>query len=164
MSATTDRLDELEAKTAPLPWPVHDFYDMPGDQFQLLFSLTQAWPLLRQEIRDLESAVVSLGKENAQLHGENRRAVAGSTALARDLNELRQRHDRETAEAAEQARIQDAEIDRVNTLVTNLPLKARAADAVCASIESPRMGSGGAWGWYDGEAHDAWKKAKTADG
>lgn len=164
MSATVDRLDELEAQTAPLPWPVHDFYNMPGDQFQLLYALTQAWPLLRREILDLEAAVVSLGKENAGLHDEHRRVVGGSTALGRELGELRERYDRETAEAAEESRVVTAELDRVNALVTKLPIKALAADAVCASIGSARQGSGGAFGWYDGEAHDAWKKAQEPDG
>lgn len=159
MSATTDRLDQLEAQTAPLPWPVHDFYDMPGDQFQMLYALTQAWPLLRQEIKELESAVLALGKENAGLHSEHARVVAGSTALGRELGELRERHERETGESAESHRVLEAENDRLNGLVSKLPVKSLAADAVCASLDSTHQGSGGAYGYYDGEALDAWRKA-----
>jgi hypothetical protein len=164
MSATTDRLDELEAQTAPLPWPVHDFYDMPGDQFQMLFALAQAWPLLREEIRSLEAAVVSLGSENAQLHSEHRRVVAGSTALARDLSDERANHERWLSETTERLKVLTADRDGLAAKVAQLPLRALAAEAVCASIEKPQRGSGGAYGRYDGEALDAWKKARNADG
>ncbi len=43
----------------------------------------------------------------------------------------------------------------------NLPVRKLAAEAVCKSIDPHHKGSGGAWAFYDGEAHDAWKKASA---
>ena len=158
MSAAVERMKVLEAQTAPLPWPVEDFYDMPDDQFQFLVALSQAWPHLRDEINDLETTVVSLSKENAQLHDEHARVVAGTTQLGRDLTECRERAGRMVEDLQERLRVANEERAQFATAVAHLPMRAAAADAVCASIDANKQGSGGAFGWYDGEALDAWHK------
>ena len=158
MSATTDRLVEMAAMTAPLPWPVHDFYgNLTRDQFQLVLGLTQAWPLLREEMAELEASVLSLSSQNAQLRSERCRIIAGSTAQARRIESL-------TASAADQAQ-QDhgliarlnAETARLGAIVTALPERFVAAERVCESFTTTRQGSGGAHGFIDGHALDAWR-------
>ncbi len=160
MSATTDRLREIEAGTAPLPWPVEDFYDMPDDQFVMLVALSQAWPLLRDEIAELEMTVLALSRENAQFHSEHRRLANGAAALEKSLTDLRERVAQDAAESAEHTRILEKELDTANRQLAALPIRTLAAEAVCVSIDANKRGSGGAFGWYDGEAHDAWKKAR----
>ena len=159
MSASVDRLNELEAQTAPLPWPAEDFFDMPDDQFQMLVALQQAWPHLRDEIGQLEATVVALSKESTQLHREHERITAGSAALARSLETVTVTLARERAEARDYIERLEKELDTANEKVRNLPLAAAAADAVCRSLDQARKGSGGAFGHYDGEAYDAWKRA-----
>jgi hypothetical protein len=159
MSATTDRLREMERQTAPLPWPVHDFHDMPADQFSMLYALTQAWPLLKAEVAELEATVVKLAGENTSLKTERVGLVHNATEATRQLNQSQEKSVRLLAELREQVRVAIEERDKLAARVANLGLANAAAHTVCASIDSARVGSGGAWGHYDGEAHDAWKRA-----
>jgi hypothetical protein len=159
MSTTVDRLVEMEKLTAPLPWPIEQFYDMPGDMFQLLYGLTQAWPLLRGEIGRLEAAVLSLSAENAQLHDEHRRVVAISTALGHQLGDLSERYGRATTEHTTALDAVTRERDELRRQVEELPARFVAAEKVCESLTTAKSGTGGAHGFFDGEALDAWKAA-----
>jgi hypothetical protein len=159
MSATVDRLVEMESLTAPLPWPLEQFYEMPGDMFQLLYGLTQAWPLIREEVARLESSVLELSAENAQLHAEHRRVVSGATALGSQLADLTERHERTTAENAEAMDVLTRQRDVLQRTVQQLPARFAAAEAVCESFTTTKTGSGGAHGFIDGAALDAWKGA-----
>ena len=163
MSATVDRLAEMEGQTRPLPWPTEVFYEgLSPDQFAFIVGLSQAWPLLRDEIARLEASVLSISSENAQLHGEHRRVVAGSTALGQQLADLTARAQRDKAEAATALASMTRERDALLKTVHKLPDRAAAADRVCHSFTTTKSGSGGAHGFIDGAALDEWRA--TLDG
>jgi hypothetical protein len=161
MSATTDRLDQLAAQTAPLPWPVEDFYSMPGDQFQLLFALSQAWPLLRSEVAELEATTRTLSAQNAQLHAEHARIVSNNTVLGRMLEQAKAKLESDATAHAGIVEELTAERNALLKTVHQQPERTALAEKVCESFTTTKSGSGGAHGWIDGTALDAWKAARA---
>jgi len=147
----------MERATAPMPWPVEAFYLMPDDMFAFLFGLTQAWPLLRSEIRNLETLAGDLLDENAAHKIEHPRLADRINTTAKALRDERDGRAREVAELRAVVTRMAEEIATLRAKVRALPSRLAAAEAVCRSINTIRSGSGGAFAHYDGAAHDAWK-------
>lgn len=152
-------MEAIIADTVPVPFDPSALPHLPyyPELFTAVQSLGQAYPLLRDEILSLEATVVSLSRENMQLHHEHERITAGSSELSRSLEACTAQRAREQDEARAYIERLEKELDTANEKVKNLPLAAAAADAVCRSLDQARKGSGGAFGHYDGEAYDAWK-------
>lgn len=160
MSEVVQRLEDMESLTRPLPWPVDQFYDLPGDMFQLVYGLTQAWPMLKDEVADLEATAATVQAQNDQLHAEHKRLAHAATAFADELADLHARYDRDVGQLATELHATQRRLNDALTRLSDLPAKAAAAERVCESFTTTKSGSGGAYGFIDGAALDAWRATK----
>jgi len=168
MSETVDRLNKMEEQTARAPWPVGSFgyvgKGWPAAAFAFVYGLNQAWPLLREEIAELEEEVARLRPENAQLRAEHARLVPGATALGHQLEELKTRYEDEVSSLRSELEVARRERDDMQRAIAALPRRIQAAERVCNSIRTTMPGPrravpSGAHGWFDGTALDEWKAA-----
>jgi hypothetical protein len=158
MSKTTDRLDQIQEGTAPLPWPPEFFYNMPDAEFMFLYALSQAYSALRAEVLAADAGIEVAIEENRNYrveHGRIAEKLNVMTAAAATINTY---HDATVRELRDKLTAMTADADQLRAELNDLPLRTAAAERVCDSIDTQRSGSGGQYAYYDVSAHNEWKK------
>lgn len=154
-------MDEIIAQTVPLPLEPSQLAHVPywPELMTLVIALSQAWPLVRGEIHDLEERCARLGDANARLLSERGRTVEST-------NDERSRREEESQQDARKIQALNQQLDATRAALAaasaeaqTIPERTRLAEHVCRSINPHHQGSGGTWVWIDGAAWDAWKAA-----
>ena len=130
--------------------------------FGAIYSLLQAWPLLHDEIEQLEARNAALVRENVAMAVERRAMVEGATRATNLVTAERAVRDREVATLRDQLVACRRQLAGASAEVASFPERTRLAEKVLASIDPHHGGKGGTWAWFDGEALDAWRRAKGA--
>jgi hypothetical protein len=108
----------------------------------------------------LEADAATVRAENDQLHAEHRRLVHNATALGDELATLRAHYARDVGEARSALAAAQREAAAALAKLADLPARSAAAERVAESFTTTKSGSGGAHGFIDGAAYDAWKAAR----
>jgi hypothetical protein len=160
VTTTTDRLSEFEAQCNPPPWPVTFFYDMPDEEFTFLFALSQAWPLLRDELLMAEATINHMEQVATERDSERARILDHVVELEKTLETERRQAAVRIATLEHQLGVSRGEVEQLTTIIAakKIELRTALAERVCNSLQSRGLqGPHMTHGHYDAKALADWK-------